>query len=499
MSDPIFGSLLNIGGGGIKEITVDPSRVTQEEFEAAKLFTDVLWGSNGLAECLGPSWSLVHDPRFMKIERIWDRVTRKKGMFGGVVGGSTEEVQALDLVSRITLILDPALYAEILGEGRHFRDASMAMGVDVHHLCMDRGAIWKLIAQECPNYQRRDGSWNIEAERLFSLLEADLVGLIDDYAEVAYSRDWIRMDTGEVVHSNDTIEDPTIGMNVPIVSVEVDSLHKAILMRAMIRATALRLMKNLPGFKPGEIEGIQLTDCESDEVCQLLFKVDYDKIYTVLPGILTLLNRARQTPLDERERQNLRTLYNTAREFQTKMASGEIQPIVTAIKESEGPDVFNFISQVQNPYNRLVYSAADALALKGDDRAAALLKALAEGGGTIPQWKAVEDYLQSIKAHPYQNVLEGRLLLSQEEQGQLAEKFKKEVVVIGDMGGYLNDEQIQIAVEVFAYLHLDCFIPEIAQEVCLRGGVDTPATMAHQAEEKYYSRVRLSRAGSGLS
>lgn len=496
MSDPIFGGILNIGGGGIKEITVDPSRVTEEEFEAAKLFTDVLWGSGGLAECLGPSWSLVHDPRFMKIERIWDSATRKKGMFGGVVGGATEEVMGLDLISRISLILDPALYAEILGEGRHFRDAAMAMGVDVHGLCRDRDAIWRLIGQECPNYQRRNGSWNIEAERLFNLLEADLTGLIDDYAEVAYSRDWIRMDTGEVVHSKDTIEDPEVGMNVPIVAVEVDSLHKAIHMRAMIRTTALRLMKNLPGFKPGEIEKIQLTDCESDTVCQLLFKVDYNKLYTVLPEILNLLNRARQAPLDERERRDLRTLFNSAREFQAKMASGEIQPIITEIKESEHPDIFHFITQIQSPYNRAIYSAADALALKGDDTAAALLKTLADGGATLPQWKAVEDYLQSIKAHPYQNVVEGRVILNPEDQERLTEEFKKEVVAVGDKGTYLNEEQVQVALEVYTYLDMDALIPGIAQEVVVRGGQDTPATMAHNVSEKYSSTVDSPALGS---
>lgn len=496
MSDPIFGGILNIGGGGIKEVMVNPSRVTQEEFEAAKLFTDVLWGSNGLAECLGPSWSLVHDPRFMKIEQIWDRATKKKGMFGGTVGGSTEDVQALDLASRILLILDPALYAEILGEGRHFRDVALKAGLDIRGICQDRNAIWRLIAQECPNYQRRDGSWNVEAERLFSLLEADLIGLIDDYTEVAYSQDWIRMDTGEVVRKTERIEDIGTGMNIPVIAVEVDSLHKAIQMRAMIRTTALRLMKNLPGFKPGEIEKIQLTDCESDKVCQLLFKVDYDKIYTVLPEILALLNRARALPLEDRERGDLKYLRQAAREFQAGLASGEIKPIVTSLEESDKPDIFNFLSQVQHIYNRDVYCAADALALKGDTRAAALLQALAEGGGTTAQWQAIEDYLTSIKAHPKQDVIDGVVRLDPVRRAEVADQFRKEIVVVGETGTYLGEAQVEQALEVYAHLDQDKFIPGIAQEVALHGSTATPSAMACSVREDFYSRAELSRADS---
>ena len=116
------------------------------------------------------------------------------------------------------------------------------------------------------------------------------------------------MDTGEVVGRNETVVDPESQENVPTCAVEIDSFHKALIMRAMVRTTALRVMLQFPGIKKSEFAAIRLTDNESDKLCQMLFKVDYDKMYTVMPAVMTLIKHAQNTPVDYREREELRMM-----------------------------------------------------------------------------------------------------------------------------------------------------------------------------------------------
>ena len=139
MSDPLFNNILGIGGGGIQQVIVDPERVTKEEYESAATFTDIIWGAEGLARNLGPSWFLVHDPRFMRIERSWIKDT--EGMAGGKMSGGATVLKALDMRSEIVMVEDPVLYSEILGEGRHFRECCLAQGLNPKTLHQDDGAI----------------------------------------------------------------------------------------------------------------------------------------------------------------------------------------------------------------------------------------------------------------------------------------------------------------------------------------------------------------------
>lgn len=456
MSDP-FRNLLGIGGAGCREVYVDPARVTKEEFEAAALFTDVIFGAEGLAEMLGPTWNLVHDPRFLAIERIWAR--EEQGMLGGTRMKGVSIVQALDQKTTIKVIEDPELYSEMLAEGRHFRDICLARGLDPQTLGDSQELIWDLIGQECSNYQRRDGSWNDLAKTLAEMLRLGLVAMIDDYAEVAYSRDWIRMDTGEVCAKDEVFWDPASGMQIPVVAVEVDTLHKALVMRAQVRATALRLLKSHPGIDWKEFEATRLTDAESDKLCVLLFGVDYDKLYTVMPEVLSLVRTAQTVDYDRREASQMRFHSATSKETVAKLKSGEIEPILTPIEINPDakPDPGVFLMQLSaNPYIKEVFQTVQLMAEKeGNAEAAALATAAFSEGMKESFWAKVDDFLLAEGRHPKQHVFEGRLELSDSDRQGFIRQLKTVTIPFindeeEDQTRPLTDEEIELALKVYS-------------------------------------------------
>lgn len=492
MSDP-FRNILNIGGGGTQEVIVDPSRVTQEEFEAARAFVNVLWGTEGLAECLGPTWFLVHDPRFMALERLW--ASEKQG-YAGVRRKGVSFVTALDTRTQISMIEDPELYSEMLAEGRHFLAACRARDIDPRTL-QDRDAtIRELIAQECPNYQRRDGSWNAAADKLGEMIKAGLVGLIADYAELAYSQDWVRMDTGEVVHKGEEIWDEESGMMVPTAAVEVDTIHKALVMRALIRTTALRLMKGFPGIKWEEFDTVKLTDEESDQICQLLFKVDYDKIYTILPEVMQVLKTAQAVPYETREARSLTTLSQRAQEFVAGMKNGTIEPIVTPIEtNTDGTvDPSTLLVQIsRNPYLAAVFQVAQNLAERGDEEANTLCGQLVKTGGSVDQWAQMEDFLQARGIHPKQDVLEGRQTFPDFELAKLRQGLEVVEIIIegteGDEHVALTSEQVEQTLEALRYV----WNPNTAERLDIaarttytHGATRTPAALGAEIQEAIF-------------
>ena len=497
MSDPVFGNIFNLNGGGSREVIVDPSRVTREEFEAATTFANVIWGTEGLAESLGPSWFLVHDPRFMRMERSWAKV--EAGVLGGTRTKGISIVDALDMRSKIKLIEDPELYAEILGEGRHFRDAAIKAGMDPRRVHEDITQIWALIAQECPNYQRRNGTWNDEAQQLAKLLEDDLIGLIDDYAELAYSRDWVRMDTLEVVHKHEEIWNADSGTMVPVVAVEVDTIHKALVMRSMVRTTALRCMRNFPGIKAEEFEAVRLTDEESDAICRLLFKADYEKMYTVLPDIMNIVNRAKSVPYEEREGQELSGFRDEARVFIGKLKTGEIEPIVTPIEQN--PEATASPSQMidtlsRDPYAKGVFMVLQDMGERGDEEAAELVKALVDSP-SYDLWGKIDDFLMKQGEHPYQHIFEGRELLTDEQVAQLTQEFLQTPIVVEgteeDEIFHLTEEQAAKAVKVYAYIKAPMAVPYIAEEVRNNGAELSIPTMANNANRKRWADIEAGR------
>ena len=477
--DP-FRNLVGIGGAGCREVTVDPSRVQAEEFETAKVFAQVIWGPEGYAEMLGPTWYLVHDPRFLKIERMWARETA--GMLGGVVRRGISIVKALDLASNIKVIEDPELYSEMLAEGRHFRDVVLAAGLDVKAPEIDPECAERLVRQECPNYIRRNGELNDTALDLIAMLQAGLVSLVDDYAHLAYSRDWIRMDTNRVVAKDEVIWDPMSGSQVPIIAVEVDTIHKALIMRAQVRTTALRLMKGFPGIKWEDFETTTLTDSESDQLCQLLFNTEYDKLYKALPDVLNLIKKAQVIPYDQREHNELAELASTAADFMVKLQSGEIEPIITSLEEDPNAavDPGEFLNAISNnPYLNQTFTALQNLGERGDAEAEALSIQLFEQGGTDVLWGKVDELLLDRKAHPKQDVFEGKVTLTDFQKVYLREAFEGSDDAIQvtdpetDEPRLLTTEEIDKVIDVAAYSASRN--PRYMAMAVVRRGLDAPS------------------------
>lgn len=390
--DP-FRSMLNLVEGK-REYMIDPDHVTKEEFEAAAVIADVLWGHEGLAEMLGSTWRMVHDPRFLRIEAcgIYEqrnifssgakkigRITVKSGDLFGNHGGSVE---------------DMTIYSEILGEGRHFLKIVQEKGWDPKEpLTEDR--IWELIKQECPQYQRRDGSWNRVGETLADLFRAGLVSLVHDYATEAYCTDWIRLDTEEVVEPGKRVmvkdEDGVeVEDDVPVIAVEVDSLYKALTLRAQVRMTAYKLLKTFPGIKAADLDNLTFTDLESDAICQTLFTTAFDKLYTAIPKILTTVKAAQARSYEERVAEETARLSKESREFNAKLQSGEVERIVTEIKEAAEGDPAVFMAQLMNnPYYAGLFQGLQALEARGNEEAKTLCLELVETKGAGDVWSRV--------------------------------------------------------------------------------------------------------------
>ena len=132
--------------------------------------------------------------------------------------------------------------------------------------------LWDLIREECPNYFGKKGEPNGVATRLFDLFKADLLGLIADYAITPISDVYIELDTGDVLGQQSYIEQNGI---TPHVFLEVDILERALTQRAVLRATAAKILRQM-GYQrviKEELGGdIRLTDFERDTLLRMVYE-----------------------------------------------------------------------------------------------------------------------------------------------------------------------------------------------------------------------------------
>lgn len=403
MSDP-FRSILGMGNDS-SQYHVDTDRITKEEFEAASILSSIIWGPDGFAECLGPTWNMVHDPRFVEVERLG--VRERKGRLGGNANQGIGFVDGLDIRpdgsgSKIVMIDDLEIYAEVIGEGRHMLEAALRMGMTPEDILEKKKLRWRLIERECPNYQMRNGDWNWMARRLEKMLAADLLGLIRDYADTALSQDWIRMDTQEVVVKGHPGSD-----EVPTVAVEIDTIQRALTMRAQVRLTAYRILAQYPGLKPEEFDAITFTDDEADQLVQILFKAEsMDKLYTVIPRMVALVNAARTKPLTQRLSDGLARLKVASKIITDGLKDGSIDPITTPIETPE-PYVFGApdpesksanedalaVTLLTSNSRRALFEAIQMYAEDEDQTAKSLVEQLQQSGSADSIWRTIIEYL----------------------------------------------------------------------------------------------------------
>ena len=304
--DSLLRKILGIEDDGKRIYRFVSGEVTQEEYEHCQLLGALVFGEGGYVETLGPTWYLVNDPRFSAIENAF--IINRRAIFGG---DATVGKQYISSDGNFTSSMgDLEQYSELLGEGRYFSilvthphsdcplrnwylrifpDMLKNQGINAPTpskflplACTcgeDRGdpykvkdysydETWALIKQECPNYFSADGKPNMVAQRLFDLFQADLLGLISAYSITPVSNVYIELDTGDVFNWN---EEAAV---TPHVFLEVDILEKALTHRAILRATAAKILRQLNFSKIIREElgsDIRLTDEEKDQLLQLVY------------------------------------------------------------------------------------------------------------------------------------------------------------------------------------------------------------------------------------
>jgi hypothetical protein len=364
--------------------------VAREEFEYCRVMAQVVFGEKGYVETLGPTWNLVHDPRFNRIENAF--VIHRQAIFGGDADLGKQYITD----DGSTTNADLEQYSEILGEGRFFHTilthpntacpvrkwleriqqphgklkppGECSCCFEPENMPNPKGfkdlpdaELWKYIRQESPNYFTQTGSPNREALRLFELFRADLIGLIEDYAITPLVDDYIALEVDDVVTD--------YGAGSPMVHVEVDILERALTCRASLRATAIQVLRDL-NFdehltKLTSDKEFNLTDCERDELLQIVYSSQYPDEKAALLTELTnfILSTLSQGTFEERQARQLSFLQDDSKLTITGLQSGTVEPIThdteEQVDESKLPgwtEEARIIASIQrNPYKQELY------------------------------------------------------------------------------------------------------------------------------------------------
>ena len=368
-------TLLGLLDDGKRVYRFEDGEVDREEFRYSQLMYNYLFDEEkGLVATLGPTWNMIHDPRFNKIENCFIR--RRKNMFseGETVLGQVEVTGAFAGFSNDVQQLEQ--YSMILGEGRHFRKVILEGNVvdEDGDPCVPKtfaqesdATIWSLVQLECPNYFTREGKPNREATKLFNLLKEDVVGLIDDYAEVPLADEWINSESSEV------FDQEAWDGETPVIYLEVDQLEKALTVRGSLRVTAARILDRL-GFSKHIAGGERLTSAECDELLKLVYTSNWpDDRIQLAQKIIFFVTAKNSTPFEEREHQQLMLASERSKEVIEKIKSGEIKQLTRETDagdptddhtglDAEAIESAQIIKDIQeNPYKRdLFFMLTDA-------------------------------------------------------------------------------------------------------------------------------------------
>jgi hypothetical protein len=388
--------IFSLQGGGKREYREVEGEVSRQEFEHYQLIDQVVFGDRGFVDTLGSTWSMVHDPRFTKIENTF--IIRRKGVVGGDASEGIQRQQADGSFS--TSEKDLAQYELILGHGRYMNrilkseryDRAIKslfpeqdFNVPAKHIMpglakyaklteeqrakvdelaatytdLQPGAfkdksdleIWRYIKREYSDYFFRNGEPNKLAQQLYKLFRADLLGLIDAYAEVAKIQEWVYLDdTGTLMDEAD-IQDP----EVQGVWYELDLLEKALSFRASLRTVAARIVVNL-GLDTQISKGdAQLTDIERDHLLRIIYASkwpdDKPQLLTNIMGFLTGIKLTGKT-VEEREADQLSTAAIEAQDWIKALATGEAQ----IINRQTEPDLVDEASEEEKIAKQILHN-----------------------------------------------------------------------------------------------------------------------------------------------
>ena len=318
--DPILSKLLGLEGGQSAVYRFCDGQVSKEDFEYARVIDQVLFDEHiGYIATLGPTWNMVHDPRFVKLENTFVVYRTSK------VGGNATLGQSIMTEDGFGggNSNDLERYAEILGEGRNMLKAVKTAGLDPQKFQDNPDSIWSIIRQESPNWFRQNNSPNKEATRLFDMCSAGLVGLIADYAEVPLADEWVDGESGELLTPATTNDPDVMG-----VYLEVDQLDKALSARTQLRLLATRILTELGLARQLKGEEGRLTDTERDELLRIIYQSKWPEDKPMLMvNLLTFIGNATKRPFEDRQREQLAKASEASRNVIAKIKDGTVLQI----------------------------------------------------------------------------------------------------------------------------------------------------------------------------
>jgi len=381
---------------------LEEREVQRDEFQYCQVMFQIVFGEKGFAETLGPTWNMIHDPRFVEIENLM--VQNRKAIFGGDARLGKQYIN--DDGSFSSTVSDLEKYAEIIGEGRNFHNVlthpdpkcmkrlwleriyrgftniqpNYTLGCTCEGAAAettglkdaDQHEVWDLIRQECPNRAFDQGGYpNAYGNLMFALIRADLVGLVHDYAETPLIDSYVYLRDNGVVESVEAVAtvDPH-GQDAPRVLQEIDILEQALTHRATMRVTAYKLLKKI-GFEHaiGNLYGaVDLTDTERDELLRIVYMSDYpapDPDITlpfrthewetrIKQELLDYVASVVGRPIEEREAEQKAALSANSQNTVDGLVSGRVQPInsytepTAEIPQGEGEDeVMKYAAMMQ--------------------------------------------------------------------------------------------------------------------------------------------------------
>jgi len=293
--------------------------VSREDFEYAKVLDQVLFDEKiGYIATIGPTWNLVNDPRFVKLDNTF--VVERAGFFGGNANVGQREISETGFVGGNSNDLEK--YSNILGDGRAMLEAVQKAGLDPHTFKDSEEFIGTIIRQQYSNWFRMNGTPNKEAIRLYDMCRDDLVGLVYDYSEIPLANEWVNGETGELLDPEQYNDPDILGVNL-----EVDQLDKAITARAQLRLMAVRILKELGLANKIDKDWI-LTNSEKDNLLRIIYRSNWPEGKPdLLSQILGFISSCNQKPYEEREKEQLSRASEESREVVTKIKTGEIKQI----------------------------------------------------------------------------------------------------------------------------------------------------------------------------
>lgn len=371
---------------------LEEREVTQSEFEYCQIMFNIVFGEKGFAETLGPTWQMIHDPRFNTIEGLM--IVNRHAIFGGDARLGKQYIG--DDGTADTTISDLEKYAEIICEGRNFHNVLAhpdqkcqkrlwleriykgftnikpysAFGCTCEKtfpsLTRDPSTfkdasdaeVWALIKQECPNRGfRSTGEPLPYGTLMFNLIRADLIGMIHDYAETPLIDSYVYLRDHGVVQAPETVDnvDPW-GQEAPRVLQEIDILEQALTHRAAMRVVAYKLLKKI-GFQhklQATYPDFQLTDFERDELLRLIYTSDYPvqdekrdpngiwfRIHQdswekrIAVTIWEFVEECRKNSFEYRQQDQLLVAQTKAQRIVNDLVHGQMQPINTYTEPTE--------------------------------------------------------------------------------------------------------------------------------------------------------------------